>query len=642
MPQRKDILLQLTSDDPEIIREAAYAAGEQGTDEAIALLVTHLQSHNLGVQEAADTALRKIGGSQTVQAIIPLLRSDDAPVRNLAMDILRAVGDQDFPALARLLHDNDPDIRIFATDILGSARNRMAVQPLCDALLKDPEVNVRYQAAVSLGDLQFKEAAACLNKALADEEWVQFAVIEALTKIRDESSLNALVKAMDKATDLVCSMIIEALGEMGNIKAVNLLLRRLDTSATALRNKIVKAIVSILGGKSLTLLSEAEREKLRQYLLIALQDEDEDIQDAAIQGSAFVGGAQASTAVLELTMQLDPVRDQERLERIVGCLATIGLNDSLTGVVLDGDWKQAMVAVKALTRIGNPAAIPLLTEAFWSRDQELQREVAFSLASFAGPESQEFFMRILREHNDATVMKTAVEFLGEKLHCAAAGGIIFGLLEHPYDDVKEAALDACVAIGGEQMQVRFKELFHSAEAIDRLMATYALGKLGVHENIEEIKLALEDEVPDIRKVAVEALRSMCLDVEGEMALIMPRLTDENREVRLAVVELLGGCEAAEVTPYLLQALDDGDDWVRIRALEALSDRREHDAVQPLITMLDNPNKLIVLKVVEALGRIGGHMAFRALLDVLNTDDVELQAAAEEAVARIQDEQGEAE
>ncbi len=58
----------------------------------------------------------------------------------------------------------------------------MAVEPLCDALLKDPEVNVRYQAAVSLGDLANPAAARCLNKAMQDDEWVQYAVIEALAK----------------------------------------------------------------------------------------------------------------------------------------------------------------------------------------------------------------------------------------------------------------------------------------------------------------------------------------------------------------------------------------------------------------------------------------------------------------------------
>ena len=74
------------------------------------------------------------------------------------------------------------------------------------ALLKDPEVNVRYQAAVSLGNLGKKEAAQYLNKALEDEEWIQFAVIEALSKIREASSVGALAMASQSASRLLSVM----------------------------------------------------------------------------------------------------------------------------------------------------------------------------------------------------------------------------------------------------------------------------------------------------------------------------------------------------------------------------------------------------------------------------------------------------
>jgi HEAT repeat protein len=260
------------------------------------------------------------------------------------MDLLREVGAQDFPSLVALVHDEDTDVRIFAVDILGSTDSFMAVEPLCDALLKDPEVNVRYQAAVSLGELANPDAAKCLNLAMKDDEWVQYAVIEALAKIKHASSVEALVKALDHSSDLVASMIIDALSEVGNIKAVTMLLRHLDKSATALRNKIVKAIVNILGGKSLKLLSSSEKEKLRQYMLIALKDEDEEVQDAAILGLGFVGGVKASAQVLQLSEKLDPDRDRERLSAIVDNLANIGLNQSLIDGLNSDSVKVATVA----------------------------------------------------------------------------------------------------------------------------------------------------------------------------------------------------------------------------------------------------------------------------------------------------------
>jgi HEAT repeat protein len=639
MGEHDELLGQLESGDVELEREAAFAAGEGRVEEAVPYLSRLVQSRNLGVQEAADRALRRIGGPDVVRAVAPLLRSDDPPARNIAMDVMREVGAHDFPTLVALLHDEDPDMRIFASDIIGSTKTAQAVGYLCDALLKDPEVNVRYQAAVSLGTLGNREAAKCLGKAMGDDEWVQFAVIESLAKIRDESSVSALVGALNRSSDLVASMIVDALGEIGNIKAVTMLIKRLDESPAALRNKICKAVVKILGGKSLTLLSEAERVKFGEYLLAALTDEDEEIQDAAVHGLGFAGGEKAARAVLELASALDPDRDQQRRDLAVESLGQMGLTPPLKEALADGHAR-ALVAVNALARIGGQEVSEILMDAFWGLDRDVQREIILALIRGGGEECEEFFLDVLGRHEDGTMVKGALTFLGGKMRVEAARDAIFKLLSHPYDDVKEAALEACVALGGDEMESRFREMARSADPLDRLMAVYALGRIGPEANLEVLKSALEDEAPDIRKVALEAVASLCApDGEG-LQLLVSRLSDESREVRLAVVEQIGNCSLGEGTGYLVQALDDVDDWVRIRAMEALGDRLDAEAIPKLVSLLESPNKLVVLKVIETLGRIGGKVAFRALLEVLNTDDQELMEAAEAAIAAIQEEHGE--
>ncbi len=635
----KDLCQRLGSDDTDVLRDAAYEAGESGCVEAVEHLARLLCSRNLGVQEAADRALRKIGGKEVVAAVKPLLRSDDAPTRNASMDILRAVGVQDFPTLIELLHDADPDIRIFASDILGSTDSRLAVAPLCEALLKDHEVNVRYQAAVSLGELAFAEASSCLGKAMEDDEWVQFAVIEALAKIRDASSVGALVKALDRSSDLVASMIVDALGEIGNIKAVTMLLKRMDASPEVLRNKIVKAVVRILGGKALSLLSTAERERFREYLLAALADDEEDVQDAAVSGLGSVGGEAAATAVLAHAARIDRDRHPERYEHAVTALREMGLTDSLGRALREGGDARRMAALDVLAALPCPACSGLVMDAFPDLPEEMRPAAAHALAAIAGEEAAEFFLELLGGEDEALLLE-AVSFLGGKLRLAAAGEAVFALLGHPSDAVKEAALDACVAIGGEGLDARFREMFASEEPMDRLMAVYALGKMGVRDHMDVIRAALSDEVPDIRKIALEALAEMCGHEEEGLPLIVAGLSDENRDVRLAVVELLGGCDSDKIYPYLEQALADTDDWVRIRALEALGNRGERDAVPRLLELAGEPSKLVALKAVEVLGEIGGPEAFEGLLRLGAGDDPELVAAVEAAIARLRDEQGE--
>lgn len=638
MTDCKEILVMLKSSETDVLREGAYLAGEAHCEDAVPLLVEMLKSSNIGVQESADDALRKVGGKEVVSGVIPLLRSDDAPVRNGAMDILRALSGQELQSVIPLLKEEDVDLRIFATDILGSSGNVMAVAPLCEAMLKDPEVNVRYQAAVSLGDLGLPEAAKCLNQAMRDEEWVQYSVIEALAKIGHASSIDAMVKAMNHSSELVVSMIIDALGDMGNVKAVSLLLTRMESSPAALRNKIVKAIVKILGAKLVNLLPKDARANFREYLIVALEDEEIEVQDAAILGLAAMGGDDAAAGVFAIASKLDADKDQDRLDHMLGSLAKMGVTCVLKNALRSNDVQAAQLAVETLSRIAAPEVEALLVNAFWQNNLIVQRNIVTVLARMAGPESINFFMDLLVKHSDGKVLKSAAYFLGQKLRYAEASNILFDLLDHQYDDVKEAALEACVAIDGERMQARFRELYSGVDPVKRLMAVYALGKIDPAANLELLKSALEDESSEIRKHALEALSALCTQAEVLLGLVAPRLEDEDRDVRQSVIEILGKCFIPEAVPFLRKALTDPDDWVMVRALEVLGQNKVAEAIPDVVGLLDNPNKLVVIRAIECLGGIGGTTAFQALLSVSNSEDYELMAAAESAIASIQDEQ----
>jgi HEAT repeat protein len=624
----------LDSTDKNAVREAAFSAGETGCVEAVPRLTELLQSENLGVQEAAEIALRKIGGPETLRSVIPLLRSENVPVRNMAMVVLRNVSRDDVDPVIELLSNADQDLRIFAADILGSSGSRAAVEPLCDVLIRDPESNVRYQAAVSLGELRDKAAADCLNRAIDDDEWVTFAVIEALTKIQDESSIGAMISALDNTSDLLASVIVDGLGKMGNLKAVPLLLNRLDHTDPALRNKMAEAVVRLLGPKGIVLLSSSEQEKVARYLLGALDDDDEEIQDAAIQGLSFLGSVTAGERIMELAGELDPVADYDRLEGIVDALTRIGPIEALERALHHGSWKRGVVAVRTMAGLSDAKIPTILKNGFWDKDRDLQREVISALVVTADASDAEFFQDVLKRHDDGHTIKEALRFLGQTLRNNEAADILLNFLDHPYGDVKEVALDGLIALGMPEIIQRFREMLRSNEDVSRLMAVYGLGRMGASMALPELKEALEDEVPDIRKLALEAIAGLCESTADILPIIVSRLHDESKEVRLTLVELLGKCDRDEVEPYLFEALRDHEDWVRIRAIEALGERRLVRAVPLLVPLLCDPNKMVGLKVVEALGRISSPESFQALMDVLSGDDPELQAGAQEILAQM--------
>jgi HEAT repeat protein len=630
---------QLKSEDPAVQREWAFTAGDGKCVDSVPRLSQLLASENLGVQEAADIALRSIGGKESVTAVIPHLRSEEAPLRNLAMDILRQIGDQDIHSLIELMRDADPDIRIFTSDILGSTKTVLAVSPLCEGLLKDPEVNVRYQAAVSLGELGFGEASASLNKALKDEEWIQFAAVEALAKIEDESSVNALVSGLDSASDLVASMIVDALAEKGNFKAVPKLMSVLDLSASALQNKITKAVVNILGGKSLSLLSEKEKAKLREYLFRAVKDQEEDVQDAAVVGLSWLGGEEASESILTLAVGLDAEKSEERYDNALGALARIGLTEALGKGLNSEDIVRAKVAVGAMRILEDADVAQHIINAYQGRDRDLQREMTAALAEVGNEDCAAFFQSVLDEQEDGDIIKTALNFLGNKIKHVEAGEKIFSFLEHPYDDVKDAALEACIALDGPEMEERFIAFFSAEEPMQRLMAVYVFGRLGVERHLSRLKEALEDHEESIRKIAVDSFKEYGGESADWFADVVHKLYDESRDVRLAVVELLSDSSEEEALSHLMHSLKDEDDWVRARAVEALGKRRDESAVPALVELVAGDSKITAMKAVESLGEIGGSTSFQALMSYIDTGDPDIQAAAEEAVSKIRHHDG---
>jgi HEAT repeat protein len=633
MDRCQEIVERLQAEDIEALREAAFAAGDGSCYQAIPHLTSLLSSEHVGVQEAAETSLRRLGGPRTVQSIIPLLWSESPPVRNVALDILRDICDQDLERVTDLLVDDDADIRIFAADILGHSGSMLAVNPLCSSLLKDPEANVRSQAAVSLGLLAHPEAGTCLKQALHDEEWVQFAVIEALKKIRDESSIVALNNALGRGSELVDSMVIEALGEMASLKSVPVLLNTLSRAAVPLRNKVIQALIRILGSRMRGLLQTQERQTFLSYLAQALEDDDPEIQDAAVQGLEYLGGEEASRAILDFLHGLDEELDSERLSAARQSLRAIGLSRALTEAVRSEDEATAARAILVLTEIDDPQARQLLMERFWTVNRDTQREISQALRNQGGPEARSFFLRLLKEHGDGTVLKNALLFLGKKCRMTDTADQLMAFLDHRFPDVRQTALEACIALGTQEVLDHFMDMVASPEPERRWLAYYGLGNMEDGGQIDTLRQGLQDDNPDVRTVALQGFAAHCRNDDSIIREIRSFLADESREVRLEVVSALQGCSHDDVKEPLLEALKDDDDWVRIRALEGLVAGGFADP-SLVVGLLDSRNTLLKIKAIEALGDVGGEEAFQQLLELMQDEDADIRSAAEEALFRI--------
>jgi HEAT repeat protein len=138
------------------------------------------------VREAILTSLVRIGSQESVDAVIPCLRADDAAIRGGALDALRAMIDVARPVLPGLLADPDADIRLLTCDLTRELPAPEATRLMCDVLARETQANVCAAAVDVLADIGEVEALPFLRACAVrfdDVTFLAFAVKVAMERI---------------------------------------------------------------------------------------------------------------------------------------------------------------------------------------------------------------------------------------------------------------------------------------------------------------------------------------------------------------------------------------------------------------------------------------------------------------------------
>jgi HEAT repeat protein len=138
------------------------------------------------VREAMFTSLARMGTRQSVIALTPHLRSDDASRRTGAMDALKAKPELLSEAMTDLLQDPDADVRVLACDLVRELPGAEATLLLGRVLDGDPEVNVCAAAIDVIADIGLPDALPHLDRCaqrFADQPFVTFAIRVARDRI---------------------------------------------------------------------------------------------------------------------------------------------------------------------------------------------------------------------------------------------------------------------------------------------------------------------------------------------------------------------------------------------------------------------------------------------------------------------------
>ncbi len=179
---------QLGDDDPTARRWAARDLALH--PEASAALCARLKEEaDLSVRSAMFTSLSTMGGPEVAETMIGLLRTEDAGLRNGAIEVLAGLPDAVAPRIEALLHDADSDVRIFTVNLLGDLKHPRVPTWLTQVLLEDAAVNVVGAALEVLTEVGTVESVPVLRATASrfpDDAYIGFAVDLAIERIGAE------------------------------------------------------------------------------------------------------------------------------------------------------------------------------------------------------------------------------------------------------------------------------------------------------------------------------------------------------------------------------------------------------------------------------------------------------------------------
>jgi HEAT repeat protein len=180
------LLDDLAALDPHLRRGAARRLGAY--PQTAASLGCAIGTEAVGsVRESIFTALIRIGTKLAAAGLVPLLQSQDAGLRNGAMEALKTMPEFAAECLGEIFADAS-DVRIFSVEILGALPSSDRLRWLRRVADDEVEVNVCAVAVdtlVKTGDYEAAPLLLQILKRFPDEPYLEFAVLSALARIND-------------------------------------------------------------------------------------------------------------------------------------------------------------------------------------------------------------------------------------------------------------------------------------------------------------------------------------------------------------------------------------------------------------------------------------------------------------------------
>ena len=175
----------------------------------------------------------------------------------------------------------------------------------------------------------------------------------------------------------------------------------------------------------------------------ALHDTDRAVREAAIGALSSIG--EPSVPALATCLGDPALHVQEAASAILASLADARVFAPLVAALSSRDWIVRMHAAKALGRIGDPEAVPVLMPLLQDKVKAVREEVSGALAAIGGVAVLALIQAL--QHEEWLVRLHAVEALGKLNSSDAVEPLLQALFNDRDSAIREDVVRALGAIG---------------------------------------------------------------------------------------------------------------------------------------------------------------------------------------------------
>jgi len=483
------------------------------------------------------------------------------------------------------------------------ALRNMAVSAYCKSLSKlSDQQNKAF--VISQFDLVGNDAAVpCLTSYLTDDQLADEAS-RALVKIGSASATTALVNGLGKAKGKAKIAIVEALGHT-NAKAAAVAIAPMATGADKALTKVsLYTLANIGDASSKEILLKAAEQAGYKY------DQTNAVAALLVYAQKNVTTDKAGVETIAKTILEKATADDQVNERIAALkllAATQTNQDALLAAMADKQFEYRAAAVKlAAAGVNETNSTPWVTQ-LKKVDAPTQVSILDMLANSKAKSALPEVLKLVKSDNQ---------------------------------DVKQAAVDAAVKLGQEEVLNNLLKLMGKGNTADITSIANGILRIKGEGVAAEVAAYIPKAKPEVQVALVNILAARA--ATGQTAVIYTLLNSKNAEVRKAAFLSLQHVATAANRPQLFDLLNKTTDVSELTALQdaiiasvkgSTDTAAQTDAILQQMSVTAADKKLLFYKV---LANIGGQKSLKSVSEAYTNGDDATKKAAIEALASWSD------